>query len=152
MARAFSFNVLTAHVLTRAAVPVMLRTGGGSVVGITSAMGRLSGRGYVAYGTAKAALSHWTELVATDLAPKIRVNAVAAGSIATSALEGVTSDEGLRALLSEVPLVKRIGDVSEIAATVVWLCSPAGGYVTGKIIEVDGGLGRPNFELGLPDL
>jgi 7-alpha-hydroxysteroid dehydrogenase len=152
MARAFSFNVLTAHALTRAAVPLMLENGGGSVVSITSAMGRLSGRGYLGYGTAKAALAHWSELAAADLAPRIRVNAVAAGSVATSALEMVTTNDELRSKLEEVPLLKRIGAPEEIAATVLWLCSPAGAYVTGKVIEVDGGLDRPNLEFGLPDL
>lgn len=152
MARAFSFNVLTAHALTRAAVPLMLENGGGCVVSITSAMGRMSDRGYLAYGTAKAALAHWSELAAADLAPRIRVNAVAAGSIATSALEMVTTDDDLRGLVERVPLLRRIGDVRDIAAAVVWLASPAGSYVTGKVIEVDGGLTRPGLDLGMPDL
>jgi 7-alpha-hydroxysteroid dehydrogenase len=152
MARAFSFNVLTAHALTRAAVPLMLENGGGCVVSITSAMGRMSDRGYLAYGTAKAALAHWSELAAADLAPRIRVNAVAAGSIATSALEMVTTDDDLRGLVESVPLLRRIGDVRDIAAAVVWLASPAGSYVTGKVIEVDGGLTRPGLDLGMPDL
>ena len=51
---AFSWNVATAHALTRAAVPLMLETGGGAVVGISSMMGRTAARGFVAYGTAKA--------------------------------------------------------------------------------------------------
>ena len=152
LARAFSFNVLTAHALTRAAVPSMLENGGGSVVSVTSAMGRLSGRGYLGYGTAKAALAHWCELAAADLAPRIRVNAVAPGAIATSALELVTSNDELRAKLEEIPLLRRVGSPQDIAATVLWLCSPAGSYVTGKVIDVDGGLDRPNLELGLPDL
>ena len=52
-------------------------------------MGRLAGRGYLAYGTAKAALAHWTRLAARDLDPHIRVNAIAVGSVMTSALEFV---------------------------------------------------------------
>jgi 7-alpha-hydroxysteroid dehydrogenase len=46
----------------------------------------------------------------------------------------------------------RIGDPEDIAAAVLFLASSAGGYITGKIIEVDGGLGQPNLDLGLPDL
>jgi len=152
LARAFSFNVLTAHELTKAAVPAMLAQGGGSVITISSAMGRLSGRGYLAYGTAKAALAHWTRLAATDLGPTIRVNGIAVGSTATSALEMVTSDDAMRAQLEAIPVLRRIGDPEDIAATVVYLASAAGGYVTGKIIEVDGGLDTPNMDLGLPDL
>ena len=46
----------------------------------------------------------------------------------------------------------RIGDPQEIAATVVFLAAPAAGYMTGKILEVDGGIERPNLDLGIPDL
>ena len=148
----FSWNVATAHALTRAAVPIMLETGGGSVVGISSMMGRSAGRGFVAYGTAKAALSHWTRLAAQDLAPRIRVNAIAVGSVATSALEIVLDDDALRTTMEQATPLKRIGDPEEIAAAVLFLASPAGGYVTGKVVEVDGGIEQPNLDLGLPDL
>ena len=84
---AFTFNVATAHALTIAAVPLMLEhSGGGSIINITSTMGRLAGRGFAAYGTAKAALAHMTRLMAADLAPRVRVNAIAVGSVATTAL------------------------------------------------------------------
>ena len=66
---AFTFNVTTAHALTPAAVPLMLEhSGGGSIINITSTMGRVAGRGFAAYGTAKAALAHYTRLSALDLA------------------------------------------------------------------------------------
>ncbi|HEY5014947.1 MAG TPA: SDR family NAD(P)-dependent oxidoreductase, partial [Acidimicrobiia bacterium] len=87
MQRSFHFNVVTAFVLSKAAVPHMLEQGGGSIVNISSAIGRMRDRGFVAYGTAKAALSHMTRLMAADLSPKIRVNGIAVGSVATSALE-----------------------------------------------------------------
>jgi 7-alpha-hydroxysteroid dehydrogenase len=54
--------------------------------------------------------------------------------------------------MEAVTPLRRIGDVEDIAATVVYLASAAGGYVTGKVLEVDGGLDRPNLDLGLPDL
>ena len=149
---AFHFNVATAHALTRAAVPHLLDGGGGAVVNITSAMGRTQGRGFVAYGTAKAALAHYTRLAATDLAPRIRVNAIAVGSVATSALDVVLTDDGLRRAMEQATPLQRIGDPEDIAAAVVYLCSPAGSYVTGKVLEVDGGLDRPNLDLGMPDL
>jgi 7-alpha-hydroxysteroid dehydrogenase len=152
LVREFSWNVATAHALTRAAVPTMLEGGGGAVVGISSMMGRTAGRGFVAYGTAKAALSHWTRLAAQDLAPRIRVNAIAVGSIATSALELVLQDEGLRTAMEQGTPLRRIGDPEEIAATVLFLASAAGGYVTGKVVEVDGGIEQPNLDMGLPDL
>ena len=149
---ALRFNVGTAHALTRAAVPFMLEGGGGSVVNISSVMGRISGRGYLAYGTAKAALAHYTRLAARDLAPRIRVNAIAVGSVATSALEFVLHDEATRRTMEASTPLERIGDPDDVAATVVYLASNAAAYVTGKIIEVDGGLDEPNLDLGLPDL
>ncbi|MGH9113335.1 MAG: SDR family oxidoreductase, partial [Acidimicrobiales bacterium] len=149
---AFHFNVTTAHALTRAAVPIMLEGEGGAVVNISSVMGRVSGRGYLAYGTAKAALAHYTRLAARDLAPRIRVNAIGVGSVATSALEIVLTDPATRATMEQVTPLQRIGDPEDIAATALFLASPAGAYVTGKVIEADGGLDQPNLELGMPDL
>jgi len=148
---AFHFNVSTAHALTRAALPHLLKSGEGSVVNISSAIGRVSGRGYSAYGTAKAALSHWTRLVAFDLAPRVRVNAIAVGSIATSALEIVVNDEGMRTQVETQTPLQKIGEPEHIAATVLFLASPAGGYVTGKVIEVDGGIQGANLDMGIAD-
>jgi 7-alpha-hydroxysteroid dehydrogenase len=149
--RAIHFNVTTAFALTRLAVPHLLESGG-SIVNISSAMGRLRDRGFVAYGTAKGALSHMTRLLAADLAPKVRVNAIAVGSVATSALETVLTDDGIRnAMIDGTPL-KRLGEPEDIALAALWLASPAGHFVTGKIFEVDGGIEAPNLEMGLPDL
>lgn len=153
MAQAFSFNVATAHALTRAAVPLMLDGDpGGAVVNISSTMGRVAGRGYAAYGTAKGALTHYTRLAASDLAPRIRVNAIAVGAVATSALEMVMTDDGLRTEMEESTPLHRVGEPDDIAAAVLYLVSPAGAYITGKVLEVDGGIDRPNVDIGLPDL
>jgi 7-alpha-hydroxysteroid dehydrogenase len=149
---AFHFNVSTAHALTRAAVPLMLRNDGGAITNISSVMGRTAGRGYLAYGTAKAALAHYTRLAAEDLAPTIRMNAVAVGSVMTSALEYVASDEAtMHEMTSKTPL-GRVGEPEDIAAAVIYLSSRAGAFVTGKVLEVDGGLQIPNLDLKLPDL
>lgn len=152
LSEAFSFNVATAHALNHTAVPLMLETGGGSIVGISSVMGRVSGRGFLAYGTAKGALAHYTRLAASDLSPRIRVNAIAVGSVATSALEVVLDDDDMRTRMEEETPLKRIGEPEDIAAAVLYLASPAGSYVTGRILEVDGGLEGPNLDMGLPDL
>lgn len=149
---AFHFNVSTAHALNLAAVPLMLERGGGSIINISSVMGRVAGRGYAAYGASKAALSHYTELISKDLAPKIRVNAIAAGSTATSALEIVTSTPELKEMMEDLTPLHRIADPEEIAAAVVYLASRAGSFLTGKILEVDGGTDVPSLDFGLPDL
>lgn len=150
--RAFHFNVTTAFALTKAAVPSMLARGGGAVVNISSAMGRMADRGMLAYGTAKAALAHLTRLAAADLAPRIRVNGIAVGSIGTSALDVVMTDDGMRTQMEQATPMKRIGEVEDIAAACLYLASPAASFVTGKLVEVDGGLQAPNLPLGLPDL
>lgn len=152
LSEAFSFNVVTAHALNRAALPIMLESGGGSIIGISSIMGRVAGRGYLAYGTAKAGLAHYTRLAARDLSPRVRVNAIAVGSVATSALDVVLDDDAMRTQMEQATPMRTIGKPEHIAATVVYLASPAGGYVTGKVLEVDGGLDQPNLDFGLPDL
>ena len=149
---AFHFNVATAHALITEAVPLMLETGGGSIVNISSSMGRISGRGFAAYGTAKAAMAHYTRLIAKDLAPRIRANAIAVGSTATSALEIVTSTPELKAEMEEATPLGRIGEVEDVAAAVLYLASAAGSYLTGKVLEVDGGGDIPTLDFHLPDL
>jgi 7-alpha-hydroxysteroid dehydrogenase len=150
--RSFHFNVVTAFVLSKAAVPHMLEQGGGSIVNISSAIGRLRDRGFVAYGTAKAALSHMTRLMAADLAPRIRVNGIAVGSVATSALETVLTDDAIRNEMVGRTPVKRLGEADDIAIAALYLASDAASFVTGKIFEVDGGLEEANLVLGIPDV
>jgi 7-alpha-hydroxysteroid dehydrogenase len=150
---AFAFNVATAHALTTAAVPLMLEhSGGGSIINVTSAMGRLPGRGFAAYGTAKAALAHYTRLAALDLCPKIRVNAIAPGSILTSALDIVAGNDEMRSQLEKATPMRRLGEPTDIACAAVYLASSAGALLTGKTLEVDGGLIMPNLELPIPDM
>ncbi|MEY2421873.1 MAG: 7-alpha-hydroxysteroid dehydrogenase [Acidimicrobiaceae bacterium] len=150
--RAFHFNVTSAFVLSKAAAPHMLSAGEGSIVNIGSAIGRLRDRGMLAYGTAKAAMMHMTRLMAADLAPKVRVNAIAVGSIATSALEVVLESDELREQMIQGTPLKRLGEPDDIALAALYLASPAASFVTGKIMEVDGGLEEANLELGMPDL
>jgi len=149
--RSFHFNVTTAFVLSKA-VPHMLEAGGGAIVNISSAIGRLRDRGFVAYGTAKAALSHMTRLMAADLAPRVRVNGIAVGSIATSALEVVLDNQEIHDEMVRRTPLKRLGVPDDIALCALYLASPAASFVTGKLLEIDGGLEEANLALGLPDL
>ena len=151
---AFRFNVSAGHALLRAAVPRMLEGDhpGGAIVNISSVMGHVAGRGYIGYGTVKGAVEQYTRLASRDLAPRIRVNAIGVGSTATSALDIVMATDELRTAMEDVTPLKRIADVEDIAAAILYLVSQAGAYVTGKIIEVDGGLQSPNLEFPIPDL
>ncbi len=151
MEEAFHFNVSTTFQLTRLAVPALLDRGGGSVVNITSVMGDLSDRGYAAYGTAKGAVTHLTHLLAADLAPKIRVNAIAPGTIETEALGMVLNDELKRSMVAATPM-RRLGTVDDVALGVAYLASDASSYITGKVLAIDGGLTFPSLSLRIPDL
>lgn len=149
---AFERNVVDGLRLVRLAVPHLVESPDAAVVMISSSVGHVTGRGFLAYGTAKAALDHAVRLLSLELDPKIRINAVAPGAVMTGALEMVASDSDLVASLAEHTPLRRIGTTDDIAAAVAYLASPAAGYVTGQILAVDGGLVVPNMVTGQPDL
>jgi 7-alpha-hydroxysteroid dehydrogenase len=148
---AFRFNVTSAFLLTRLSVPKMLEHGGGSIVNISSAAGRLVMAGFVAYGTAKAALSFMTRELGREFAPKVRVNAIAVGAVETSALAPFLDDD-LRGKMSALTPMGRIGSVEDIAIAALYLASPAAGWVTGKVFEVDGGTEATNWPFEAPGI
>lgn len=150
--QAFHWNVTTAFNLTQLAVPQLLKSGGGSVINIASSAGRFNDRGFAAYGTAKAALVHLTANLAADLSPRIRVNAIAPGAIATSALDVVLQNEALESEMKRRTPLGRLGVTDDIAAGALYLASPASSYVTGRVLDIDGGLRGSNLDMGLPDL
>ena len=141
---AFHFNVSAPVELTRLCVPKMLARGGGAVLNIGSMAGAHASRGYVAYGTAKAAIAHATKLMASDLAPRIRVNAMLPGAVETWALNwflGYKEEQGepVRDTMIERTLLQRNGDTGDLAGAALFLVSDASSWVTGKLLEVDGG-------------
>jgi 7-alpha-hydroxysteroid dehydrogenase len=148
---AFHFNVTAAFELIKHAVPHLLASGQGSVVNVTSIFGRVAGRGLLVYGTVKAALTQMTRLLAADLAPRARVNAIAPGVIETDAVNAALTNQIRSGVVAATPL-HRLGTVEDVAAAAVWLASPAAGYMTGKVIELDGGAGAPTIPSELPDL
>ncbi|HVN51281.1 MAG TPA: glucose 1-dehydrogenase [Acidimicrobiales bacterium] len=144
--QALRFNVTSAFLLTRFAVPAMLETaGGGSIINISSRAGSMVQPGFTAYGTSKAALSFMTRNMAPELAPEIRVNAIELGGVETDALATVLTDESIRRQLEENTPMRRVGQVDDIAAFAVYLASPASSWVTGKVFEIDGGTEHPSF-------
>ena len=124
--RALSWNVTTAFNLTQLAVPHLLATGAGSVVNIASSAGRYPSRGLLAYGTAKAALIHLTRNMAADLAPTVRVNAIAPGLVMLA--EGDDVDGGRD---------RRVPGPGGIYQTLRYLLD--NDFVTGTVVPVDGG-------------
>ncbi len=135
--KAFDFNVATTFSFTRICLPY-LKESKGCIINISSAAGRLVQPNFTVYGTLKAAVDHLTRLMASDLAPDVRVNAIAPGSIVTDALKGFL-EPSLRQKMAELTPMKRLGNPEDIAAAALYLASPAGGWVTGKILQVEGG-------------
>ncbi len=148
---AFHFNVTAGFELIKQAVPHLLASGQGSIINVTSVFGRVAGRGLLVYGTVKAALAQMTRLLAADLSPRVRVNAIAPGVIETDALKAALTNQTRSRAVAATPL-RRLGTVEDVAAAAVWLASPAASYLTGKVIEVDGGAEGPTLRNELPDL
>jgi 7-alpha-hydroxysteroid dehydrogenase len=144
---AFRFNVGTAFALTRIVVPKMVETAGsGAIVNISSIAGRAHSQGFVAYGTAKAAMSFMTLQLAQDFAPKVRVNAIAVGSTQTESLKTVLTPAIEKTMVELTPMA-RLGTVEDIAACALYLASPASSYVTGEVVGVNGGLTQLNMKM-----
>lgn len=142
---AFKFNVVAAYTLTRHCLPHMVEAGGGSVVNISSRAASMVQPCFVAYATAKAALSMMTRAMAPELAPTIRVNAIEVGGVETAALAHVLTDDSVRKRLESNTPMQRVGQPEDIAAAVLYLASDAASWVTGKVFEVDGGVEAPAF-------
>ena len=149
---ALRFNVTSPFLLTRLAVPEMLKTGGGAVVNISSRSSDMVQTAFVAYAAGKAALNMVTRNLAAELAPKVRVNAISVGGVATEALAVVLQDERARKTFDAGTPMGRPGTVEDIAACALYLASPAAGWVTGKVFQVDGGTEAPAIRVPVPPL
>ena len=121
-------------------VQAMLQGGGGAIVNMASLAGLNAVANMAVYVAGKAAIIGLTKAAALDYADQnIRVNVVAPGSILSWQLERAGS-EAQQAAARAVPM-RRVGRLDEVAATVLWLCSPAAGFITGAVIPIDGGQG-----------
>ena len=135
--KTFDVDVRAAFLASQEAARRM--TDGGVIVNITSVHEHVPRPGFAVYAPAKAALGMLTRSLALELAPKIRVVAVAPGAIATERNE--EADE----LHPEIPL-GRPGTPEEVAAAVAWLVSDEASYVTGASFLIDGGLAQQVVE------
>lgn len=135
---ALARNVTQPFVLAGLAVPHMRAAGGGAIINITSAAARLAQPHFSAYGAAKAALTQLTRNHAQDFAPLVRVNAIAPGPVVTAALAPYLTDEVRASMTRKTPL-QRLGEAEDIAAAALYLAAPASRWMTGKVLELDGG-------------
>ena len=148
------FNVLAPFELSRLAVPHLLEHEGASIINISSMVSRNAPKATLVHGTTKAALSHMTRLMATDLAPRIRVNAILPGAIETAALKSwlATLDPESRAMMFERTSMRRNGTPDDIAAAALYLAGSGAAWVTGKLLEVDGAVTTEIVPKDIPDL
>jgi 3-oxoacyl-[acyl-carrier protein] reductase len=132
-------NLRGVFLMTRAAGKLMMRQKSGRIVNISSAAGAMGNAGQVNYSAAKAGVIGLTKALARELAHwNILVNAVAPGLIETDMAAAIPA-EAREALMQQVPL-KRIGTAKEVAEVVRFLAGEGGGYITGQVIHVNGGL------------
>jgi NAD(P)-dependent dehydrogenase (short-subunit alcohol dehydrogenase family) len=111
---------------------------GGSIVNISSVSGVRPAPGIAFYGVTKAALIHLTEELAVELAPRIRVNAVAPAVVKTRFATALY--EGREAEVSATYPLKRLGVPEDVSGAVAFLCSADAGWITGQTLVIDGGV------------
>ncbi|MCW2600554.1 MAG: 7-alpha-hydroxysteroid dehydrogenase [Frankiales bacterium] len=150
---AMRFNVTSPFLLTKLAARAMVDTvGSGSVVNISSRSADMVLTSLMAYGAAKAALNRMTENLAAELAPRVRINAIGCGGIDTQGLAGVLENDAMRRQFEAKTPMRRPGQPEDIACAALYLASPASAWVTGKILQVDGGCSSPAFDIPTPAL
>ena len=148
--RVLAVNLTGPFICTQAATPLIIESGGGSVVNITSISSLRASTLRVAYGTSKAGLAHLTRQQAAELGTLgIRVNAVAPGPVDTAMAKKVHTPEIRADYHDNIPL-NRYGLEEEIAAMILFLCSDKASYINGQMISVDGGFEATG--IGLPTL
>jgi 3-oxoacyl-[acyl-carrier protein] reductase len=130
-------NLTGVFLCTKAASKVMLKQRSGRIINLTSVVGEMGNPGQANYSAAKAGVIGFTKTMAKELASRgITVNAVAPGFIATDMTADIKSDE----ILKVIPL-GRYGQPEEVAGLIRFLAAdPAASYITGQIINVDGGM------------
>ena len=140
-----ALNLLAPLYCAQAANTLMQAAGSGSIVNIASVSGLRPSPGTAAYGAAKAGLVNLTRTLAVEWAPKVRVNCVVAGLIATEAAQDhYGGAAGLAAVAATVPL-GRMGTPEDVAGACLFLASPLASYVSGAALEVHGGGEGPAF-------
>ena len=124
---------------SRACLRGMMKARRGRIVNIGSVVGLMGNAGQANYCAAKAGLVGFTRSLAREVGSRgITVNALAPGFIATD-MTAALSEEQRGQLEKQIPL-ERLGTAEDIAATVLFLCSPGAGYITGEVINVNGGM------------
>lgn len=141
-------NIGSVFIASQRAIEYMRKSGGGSIINISSIGGIIPDVSQIAYGTSKAAINYLTKLIAVQCArDNIRCNVVLPGMTATDAVKDNLNDEFKEFFLKHTP-IKRMGKPEEIAAAIVYFASDESAFTTGQIMEVSGGFGMPTPVFG----
>lgn len=139
----FDVNVLGMVATIKHFTPLLRQSNDASIVNMSSISAGIGSVGYAAYCATKGAVDSLTKSLALELAPKIRVNAVAPGWIETEfTLSGLNMSSDPAAYRREVEAMhalERVGRPEEIANGIFWLCSPQASFITGSVVVMDGG-------------
>jgi NAD(P)-dependent dehydrogenase (short-subunit alcohol dehydrogenase family) len=138
---AFELNAVSAAMAVRAAEGA-LKAGGGSVVLFSSIAVAQGFANHVAISAAKGAVEGLTRALAADLAPKVRVNAIAPSLTRSAIAQPLVSNAQMAEAIAAMHPVPRLGEGSDAAALAAFLVSPAAGWITGQVFGVDGGRSR----------
>jgi len=132
-------NLNSVFEVTKRFIDPMAARGWGRIINVSSIVGRIGNFGQANYAAAKAGLLGFTKSLAREYASKgVTVNAIAPGFIRTRMLDGIP-DKAMKAVLDMTP-VGRLGEPMEIGASVLYLASPAAGFVTGHVLDINGGM------------
>lgn len=133
-------NLTSAYTLTHLMLPLLKASQHGNIVNVSSALSWMVDKRFAAYGAAKAGMNQMTKILSYELAPNIRVNAVAPGAIDTPSTAFIKSDPAmLKATTRWIPM-QTLGDPEDIALGVLYMASDASKFVSGKVLEIDGGM------------
>ncbi|MDP2790168.1 MAG: 3-oxoacyl-[acyl-carrier-protein] reductase [Rectinemataceae bacterium] len=133
-------NLKSAFLLSRSVLRTMLKQRDGCILNVSSVVGISGNGGQTNYSASKAGLIGFTKSLAREVASRnLRVNAIAPGYIETSMTDKIP-EEFKQKLMDTIPL-GRVGGVEEAANAALFLCSPLASYITGVVLQVDGGMG-----------
>lgn len=131
-------NLDAVFTLTQALLPLLRRSAHAAIVSVTSTAAQRGESEHAHYAASKGALQSWTKSLAVELAPHVRVNAVAPGWVETDMTRDALSGPGRRGIEAAIPR-RRVASPEDIAGPIVFLASDLAAHITGEILNVNGG-------------